>query len=589
LNCNEHLNYFALERRQEILLGGQYNITMAPPFVTSVTRAAVSAAFAVTSSSSSLRKLREQQQPLASRIFNLETPALSSTSTSSSTVVDLAEMCRLFGIAGPRGKLESINSCLCLYDEASSNSSNDNSSSNRRGLYYIDQPSIQKGDVILSIPLTSCLRDDNPPSWYYGTTTDDEEEEGEENSSTDWFTRLAAQVLDILDPSATSSSPATCGWEMWHNSLPNSHILHSSLPVHWSSTVIAYTQCTDIDIMVDTQYFVREAAISRLVKTRYSPTAAEVEEDNDGDGVIQQQQLLTRKCHDALDIVQTRSCRVERKLFGDDDGDDDDNVPPRVWGPPIRIIAPVFDFINHGGSGSSSNACFGLEDNVNGNNNNNNILINDLSRWLVVRATRTINKGDEILIDYGDSARPQWKCLTSYGFVPSLSRLSSTVNYKEEEEEENENTDNEAELWMHGRRFMVNSLSVPYELVELATAQAVLDDEINILDDSDDDIDDITYDTINNNIDETGDKDSLAPSILRAIAKRAKETAYNLILESTTEITNDDNDKNQEKKVWNKPDFQRAMSLASELRWSQHNVLLAFADNLISYLNLTSS
>jgi hypothetical protein len=343
--------------------------------------------------------------------------------------------------------------------------------------------------------------------------------------------------------------------------------------------------------MVDTQYFVREAAISRLVKTRYSPTAAEVEEDNDGDGVIQQQQLLTRKCHDALDIVQTRSCRVERKLFGDDDGDDDDNVPPRVWGPPIRIIAPVFDFINHGGSGSSSNACFGLEDNVNGNNNNNNILINDLSRWLVVRATRTINKGDEILIDYGDSARPQWKCLTSYGFVPSsLSRLSSPVNYKEEEEE-NENTDNEAELWMHGRRFMVNSLSVPYELVELATAQAVLDDEINILDDDNDDSNDNANDDDkhDSNINDGDDEVSLAPSILRAIANRAKETANNLILESTTEITNDDNDNNQEKEVWDTPDFQRAMSLASELRWSQHNVLLAFADNLISYLNLTSS
>jgi len=186
----------------------------------------------------------------------------------------------------------------------------------------------------------------------------------------------------------------------------------------------------------------------------------------------------------------------------------------------------------------------------------------------VVRATRTINKGDEILIDYGDSARPQWKCLTSYGFVPS-----STVNYKVEEE--NDKTDNEAELWMHGRRFMVNALSVPYELVEVATAQAVLDDEINVLDDNN-----------KKNSNDDDDEVSLAPSILLAIAKRAKETAYNLILESTTEITNDDN---QEKGVWDTPDFIRAMSLASELRWSQHVVLLAFADNLISYLNMTSS
>lgn len=531
--------------------------TMSPPFITSVARAAVTAAFAVSSSSSS--SLRRPQ----SRTSNLETPSLL---TFSSTVVDLAEMCRVFGIVGPRGSLESsINSCLCL----TISSSNDS----RRGLYYFGLPTIQQGDVILSIPLTSCLRDDNPPSWYYGTANYDADRfddiiEEEEDSSTAWFTRLGAQVLDILiDPSATTS-PSSCCWEMWHNSLPNSNILRSTLPVHWSSTAIAHTQCTDIDIMVDAQYFVREAAISRLIKKRYNP-AVTAEEEEDDDGVIKQQQLLTRKCHDALDIVQTRSCRVERKLFGGgDDGDDDDNVPPRVWGPPIRIIAPVFDFINHGGSGSGSNACFGVEDNINGNNNNNNILLDDSSRWLVVRATRTINKGDEILIDYGDSARPQWKCLTSYGFVPS-----STVNYKEEEV--NDNTDNEAELWMHGRQFMVNALSVPYELVEVATAQAVLDDEINVLDDNN---------KINSNYDD--DEVSLAPSILLAIAKRAKETAYNLILESTTEITNDDN---QEKVVWDTPDFIRAMSLASELRWSQHVVLLAFADNLISYLNMTTS
>ena len=429
----------------------------------------------------------------------------------------------------------------------------------------------------MSIPLTSCLRDDNPPSWYYGTANDDAdrfddiiEEEEEEDSSTAWFTRLGAQVLDILiDPPATTTSPSSCCWEMWHNSLPNSNILRSTLPVHWSSTAIAYTQCTDIDVMVDTQYFVREAAISRLIKKRYNPAATAEEEEDDDDGVIKQQQLLTRKCHDALDIVQTRSCRVERKLFGGgDDGVDDDNVPPRVWGPPIRIIAPVFDFINHGGSGSGSNARFGVEDNINGNNNNKNILLDDSSRWLVVRATRTINKGDEILIDYGDSARPQWKCLTSYGFVPS-----STVNYKEEEG--NDNTDNEAELWMHGRRFMVTALSVPYELVEVATAQAVLDDEVNVLDDNNN----------NNDDDDDDDEVSLAPSILLAIAKRAKETAYNSILESTTEITYD----KQEKEVRDTPDFILAMSLASELRWSQHNVLFAFANNLISYLNLTSS
>ena len=35
-----------------------------------------------------------------------------------------------------------------------------------------------------------------------------------------------------------------------------------------------------------------------------------------------------------------------------------------------------------------------------------------------VRATCDIAEGEEVLIDYGDSARTAWRCLTSYGFVP---------------------------------------------------------------------------------------------------------------------------------------------------------------------------
>ena len=31
------------------------------------------------------------------------------------------------------------------------------------------------------------------------------------------------------------------------------------------------------------------------------------------------------------------------------------------WGPPLRVVAPVFDMINHGGRGSA-NACFDVED-----------------------------------------------------------------------------------------------------------------------------------------------------------------------------------------------------------------------------------
>ena len=66
----------------------------------------------------------------------------------------------------------------------------------------------------------------------------------------------------------------------------------------------------------------------------------------------------------------------------------------------------------------------------------------------------------------------------------------------------------------------------------------------------------------------------------RAIAKRARETALNLILEPETAGPEED---------WDAPEFVRAMSLAASLRWSQHRVLLAFAENLMAFSSPSSS
>ena len=51
---------------------------------------------------------------------------------------------------------------------------------------------------------------------------------------------------------------------------------------------------------------------------------------------------------------------------------------------------------------------------------------------MVVRATQPINANEEV-IDYGNqSTRPAWKCLMSYGFVPSSEDDTSKLILEEE-------------------------------------------------------------------------------------------------------------------------------------------------------------
>jgi hypothetical protein len=262
----------------------------------------------------------------------------------------------------------------------------------------------------------------------------------------------------------------------------------------------------------------------------------------------------------------------------------------------------VFDFINHGGR-ARANAIFGVEDGR----------TFDLGgARLVVRATREIARGEEVLVDYGGSARPQWRCLASYGFVPSGGGEAEADDEgnavvvdddaceedrcDDDDDDDDDDGDDDvvfedgdvAELWMNGRRFEVDALSVPFELVEVAAAQALLDDDASIdeydFSDDDDDDDDDGYDEEEEDVEggtgEGGGAAALAPSVARAITKRATETAFNLILEPETVGPEED---------WDAPEFVRAMSLAASLRWSQHRVLLAFAENLMAFSSSSSS
>ena len=86
-----------------------------------------------------------------------------------------------------------------------------------------------------------------------------------------------------------------------------------------------------------------------------------------------------------LYIVQTRSYRVEET-----------NRP--TWCSSLRILAPIFDFINHASSlcegEGFANAYFGLENLSEGSFTEKDNLHDSVI--LVVRARRDINKDEEI-------------------------------------------------------------------------------------------------------------------------------------------------------------------------------------------------
>ncbi|KAL7545622.1 hypothetical protein ACHAWF_008977 [Thalassiosira exigua] len=405
---------------------------------------------------------------------------------------------------------------------------------------------VAEGDAVLRIPLASCWRDDEPPRWYDCGARN---EEGEERDITDferyhpsaWAGRLAASLLDMeLDDAQDIHDDLGLGRELWRSYLLDSSLLRASLPVHWGEEVLATSKCTALEVAADAAFFARAGAVADLAEGMRRALLDEEGEDRlrkecdeDAVDVAMDVEGLQRRCHDALDIVQTRACRVERTC--------EDGIQ---WGPPLRILAPVFDLINHG-AGSQSNARFGLE---------GESMCDLRGADLVVRATRDIASGEEVRIDYGESARPAWRCLTSYGFVPEHENASDAS------EEEGGVAVNVAELWMGGLRFEVDPASVPFELVEVAAAQTLLDGGPAAEDGG-------RYEGLAG-----GDGAALTPAVARAIAARADEASFHLITEP--ELTLDEG-------YWEDPAVVHAASLAALLRWSQHDVLRAFADNLL--------
>eukprot|EP00586_Coscinodiscus_wailesii_P013119 CAMPEP_0172503668 /NCGR_PEP_ID=MMETSP1066-20121228/171207_1 /TAXON_ID=671091 /ORGANISM="Coscinodiscus wailesii, Strain CCMP2513" /LENGTH=305 /DNA_ID=CAMNT_0013279489 /DNA_START=62 /DNA_END=976 /DNA_ORIENTATION=- len=222
-------------------------------------------------------------------------------------------------------------------------------SSSRRGL--ITTTPISAHAPLLLLPLSSCLSSDSPPSWLRTT----------HHTQNQWAIHLAALFLDAQDE---RSHPE------WQSLLPSRSALRGILPVHWSDEVLSKARSCALELSVDRDYFSRAESVEMLL-TSYNTDkkrwrrrgGGEEEEDVESSS---SSSTLAERVHYALDIVQTRACRVERLNS--------------LLNPPLRIIAPLFDFLNHGGV-RGANAAFQLEE-----------YYDDGEAYLVVRATRDLEE-----------------------------------------------------------------------------------------------------------------------------------------------------------------------------------------------------
>ena len=395
------------------------------------------------------------------------------------------------------------------------------SSDGVRGL-YLNRP-VKEGKAVLSIPLESCITDTSYPSWLKIDDENDGFDSDHKDNPSAWATRLGASFIDLyLRLEAIPGDLEVMKHSSWISLLPSQEYLKASLPVHWDEDTVLSAKSTALELAVDTAYFARAEATNDLMASlRQSEICSSKTEEE-----------ILDLCVHALDIVQTRSCRL---------GDDDDA--------PIRVLAPIFDFINHGslhsGGDSAANVCFKVENTPQGDTH------------VVVRALYDLKQDEEILVDYGESAQPAWKCLVNYGFVPAFKGDTSPGDLDDEE------SGHIAEVFIDGIRFEIGPSFLPFEIVEKMAAKLHVGTRM---------IDDDDGEFIGDYLDV-----ALTPEIAEKIAQRISEVAYLLLLEPELDLYDDHPSVT--------PTAFQVIStrLSSSLRWHQHRVLLACAKGLQQY------
>lgn len=358
---------------------------------------------------------------------------------------------------------------------------------------YVNQ-SVSQDDILLRIPIDSCLRDDCPPEWFLETHSEDDCPAMHPSA---WASRLAASLVhqQLFSPNE--------GMKLWLQLLPNAKLLRASLPIHWDEDLVTSARCTALELAIDSAYFSRANAVTDLTMA-LPPNVTNLKE----------------LCDNALDIIQTRSCRVET-----------------ADGRRIRLLVPIFDFINHN---STPNAIFALE-----------------KDHFVLRALRDLNRSEQVSIHYGEATRPQWKCLMSYGFVPEYNEADKEANM--------------AEVYVQGKRYEVGPSSIPLELVE--TMEALHFSERGVL------FDDTS--------DEKAAETMLIPEVALRLANRLSQVAFQLLLgpvnpdEELATLYQDSIDQDDKQEDFHQsPEEMISARLAASLRWAQHRTLLSCGKGL---------
>lgn len=264
-----------------------------------------------------------------------------------------------------------------------------------RGVY--SKRAVRAGEVLMRVPLSSCLLDDRPPTWFRTPEEEHAEDRGGDRSYY-WTLSLAASMLDKVLTGERNAS--------WRDLLPSRESFRETLPHYWDEKLLDLLGSDRLQRRVDALFFTRAAIVDELM---------------DHIENLDLPRCLSRVdtkelCEYALDIVQTRTCRIieteKRKT---------------------RILAPGFDFLNH----DSNPSCRFWND----------------GDCLVVSSLHEFGKNDELTINYGESAGTAADCLSSYGFVPQFSSSST------------------AEIYWHGKSFDISPTSISFQLVETIAAE----------------------------------------------------------------------------------------------------------------------
>jgi hypothetical protein len=253
-----------------------------------------------------------------------------------------------------------------------------------RGIHIADNTvhggeCVAPNDILLSVPLSSCLRSDRRIHWddIDETNNGSMDPDQQEHYDGDWPFRLSQAFLQH-ETSVAHVQQSPSYWEAYLELLPDRNQLHKTLPVHWSEKALKATSLKSFKIRSEADWKYRSEIKSRLLQIYGADLCNKLS--------------FSRTFDDLYDLITTRACQIE------------------LDGRKGYILAPVFDMLNHASHGWN-NASYKLERTKTFDDNGGGFS-------LVVRSKRELDPGEEILIDYGECTR-DLNCLHNYGFLPT--------------------------------------------------------------------------------------------------------------------------------------------------------------------------